>query len=190
MTRRILLPLLAFTCAATALGCDAHSSSSTSSTSGSPTVAAPGGSSWTDFYGIQYQAPAGTDAHVTRSVLPGPGGLGGSPTDERPDVTLSLAGSHGFYVQITKSKDAESLDGMTSTYVANKVGINHHGSKTSTGWELRYDVQRSDDPSKTSKVVLVYADLAGGHYECIYSDETSPDPAVADAICRSMRVKP
>lgn len=144
---------------------------------------------WSDFYGIQYQAPPGTRAEVTRSVLPGPGGLGGSPTDDRPYVLLAMAGPQRFRVTITKSRERETLDAMRSIYVANRIGTDHVGVTTPNGWELTYQTPRSDDPSKASRVHLIYADVGGGHYECIY-DEQRSDPAVAEAICRSLRAKP
>jgi hypothetical protein len=143
---------------------------------------------WTEFYGIQYQVPPGTDVRETRSVLPGPGGLGGSPTDERPYVTL--VGGHSFYVTITKTQERSTLEGKQQSYLANHIGSNHTGKATPTGWEMTYRTSRGDDATKLGTVVLIYADLAGGHYECMYDDQNSREPAVADAICRSMRVKP
>jgi|GEM_PF-3366983 len=145
-------------------------------------------SGWSDFYGIQYQAPAGTTAQVTDSVLPGPGGEGGSPTGERPDVVLILPGAHGFRVQIVKPSEPVSLDGMKYVLVGNKVGSNHVGTATKTGWELTYDV-RSEESSSTSKAHIIYADIAGGHYQCEYDEASTGDAAVAEAICRSIRPK-
>ena len=145
-------------------------------------------SGWSDFYGIQYQAPAGTTAQVTDSVLPGPGGEGGTPVGERPDVVLILPGAHGFRVQIIKPSESVSLDGMKYVLVGNKVGSNHVGTATKTGWELTYDV-RSEDSSSTSKVHIIYADIAGGHYQCEYDEASTGDPVVAEAICRSLRPK-
>ena len=140
-----------------------------------------------DFYGIQYQAPPGTTAGITRSVLPGPEGLGGSPVDERPYVTITLAGR--FSVQITKTQGPSTLEGTKALYIANRIGTNHTGVTTPTGWELTYRTARSDDATKTSSVHLMYADLGGGHYECIYGEQNCPDIAAAEAICRSMRAK-
>ena len=145
-------------------------------------------SGWSDFYGIQYQSPAGTTAQITDSTLPGPGGEGGSPAGERPDVVLILPGAHGFRVQIVKPAEPVSLDGMKYALVGNKVGSNHVGTATKTGWELTYDV-RSEDSSSTSKVHIIYADVAGGHYQCSYDEASTGDPAVAEAICRSLRAK-
>lgn len=151
------------------------------------TPPSPPAAEWSDFYGIQYQAPPGTDARITRSVLPGPGGGGGSPTDERPYVTLSAA---GFYVTITKTQERSTFDTTKQVYLANQVGTDHTGVTTATGWEMRYRMPRSDDPTKTSGVHLVYAELGGGNYECSYGEQSSRDLAAAEAICRSMRVKP
>jgi hypothetical protein len=142
---------------------------------------------WTDFYTIQYHAPKGTDARVTRSVLPGPGGLGGSPVDERPYVTLV---SNTFYVTITKTQERSTLDATKASYVANNVGVDHRGAPTSTGWEMTYTTKRSDDPTKPSTGHLVYAELGGGNYQCSYDEQNCKDPAAAAAICRSMRIKP
>jgi hypothetical protein len=158
---------------------------------GSPTPPAPlPTSEWTEFYGIQYMAPRGTDARVTRSVLPGPGGEGGSPTDERPYVTLAMAGPHGFHVEITKSREAATLDATKAMYAANHVGTDHIGVVTSTGWEMTYQTRRSDDPAKPSTARVFHVDLGGGHYECVYDEQNCPDPAAAESICRSMRLAP
>lgn len=145
---------------------------------------------WTDFYTIQYQAPKGTDARVTRSVLPGPGGLGGSPVDERPYVTLSMGGVNSFYVTITKTQERSTLDATKASYVANHVGTNHRGSATTTGFEMTYQTQRSDDATKSSTAHLIYAELGGGNYQCSYDEQNGKDPAAAAAICRSLRSKP
>ena len=148
---------------------------------------APAVSEWTDFYGIQYQAPPGTTARITESVLPGPGGEGGSPVGERPYVELSMPGR--FHVTITKTRGASTLDATKALYVANKLGTDHAGASTPTGWELTYRVPRSDDSTKTSVAHLVYAALGGGHYECSYDEQNCADPKAAETICRSMRAK-
>jgi hypothetical protein len=159
---------------------------------GAPPAPAPPAVSpeWTDFYGIQYKAPPGTNAHVTRSVLPGPGGEGGSPTDERPYVSLGMGGPRRFHLTITKVRGPETLDAIKASYAANGVGSGHTGVTTKTGWEMTYRNPRSDDPTKTSLVRLIYADIGGGHYECIYDEQNCADPTVAEAICRSIRAKP
>lgn len=155
--------------------------------SSSPTHAAPL-SEWSDFYGIQYKAPAGTDARITRSVLPGPGGKGGIPTDVRPSAVLSLPGPRGFYVELLKTAEPVSLEGMKRALVGNKVGSHHVGKATKTGWELTYDMINPAD-GKTGKAHTFYFDVAAGHYQCSYYEVNCGDPAAADAICRSIRPK-
>ncbi len=148
----------------------------------------PAVSEWTDFYGIQYQAPPGTAARVTDSVLPGPGGEGGSPVGERPYVALSMPGR--FHVTITKTRAASTLAATKALYVANRLGTDHAGTSTATGWEMTYRVPRSDDSTKTSVAHLVYAALGGAHYECSYDEQNCPDREAAASICRSIREKP
>jgi hypothetical protein len=137
-----------------------------------------------DFYGIQYRVPAGTSAKITDGTLPGPGGQGGAPSGVRISLVLTRPGPDGFYVEIIKTAEAVSLDGTTFALVANNVGSNMAGKATGTGWELTYDL-----PSG-GKAHVVYADIAGGHFECSYADVNCPSPAAAEAICRSMRPAP
>lgn len=149
-------------------------------TSSSPTSA----SEWTDFEGIQYRAPAGTNVERRDGVMPGPGGQGGIPTGVRISVTLTKP--HGFYVEIVKNASPTSLEGEKQALLAAKAGTNMVDKITSTGWELTYDM-----PTTTAtQAHELYADLAGGHFMCTYADVNCPDSAAADAICRSLRQKP
>lgn len=132
---------------------------------------------------MQYQAPVGTDARVTTSVLPGPGGMGGSPTDERPWVDLALRDR--FFVTITKTQEQATLDSIKASYEANKIGSNFVGKPTATGFELTY---ASTNAPGTGHMIV--ANLGGGHYQCSFHDQNCKDVAAAEAICRSMRVKP
>jgi hypothetical protein len=148
---------------------------------------------WKDFYGIQYQAPPGTDERTTNGTLPGPGGLGGVQTDERPSVTLSMTEPHRFYVEIVKPKERVSLEGMK--YVLPQLkATNIVAAPTSAGWDLTYDTQEegaptSKDGGSTSKTHIIYVELAGGNYQCTYGEVSCSDVAAAESICRSMRAK-
>jgi len=157
----------------------------TSTTSRSSSAAS---SEWTDFQGIQYRAPAGTNVLSADGVLPGPGGLGGIPSGVRISVTLTKP--KGFYVEIVKNAQPTSLEGEKHVLLANKVGTNMVDKATPTGWELTYDMPVTDDARPAAKAHELYADLAGGHFTCSYADVNCPDPAAAEAICRSLRAKP
>jgi hypothetical protein len=163
------------------------SPASTSVQVGSPSQA-PSTSEWSDFYGIEYKAPAGTDARITDSVRPGPGGKGGIPTGVQPSAVLIRRGSQGFYVGLVKTAEPVSLEGMKRVLVGNKIGSNLVGKATKTGWELTYDMSREADGG-TSKVHTLYFDVGGGHYRCTYNEADCADPAAAEAICRSIRPK-
>jgi len=115
-------------------------------------------------------------------VLPGPGGMGGIPRGERPSVKLTMPGAKSFYVDIEKPKDPVSLDGMKRVIVGMKMGTKIVTKTTANGWEITY---ASDD----GNAHILYADIAGGHYQCTYADVNCGDPAMADAICRSLRAK-
>lgn len=143
---------------------------------------------WKDFVGVQYQAPSGANATFKDGVMPGPGGQGGIPTGERPSLTLSMAGPKGFYVQLEKPKDAVSLDGMKRVIDGMKMGTNVVTKKTANGWEISYARTDAADAEPPNAHIL-YFDIAGGHYQCTYADVNCGDPAMADAICRSLRAK-
>ncbi|MEO8701266.1 MAG: hypothetical protein ABI867_14550 [Kofleriaceae bacterium] len=143
-------------------------------------------SEWRTFYGIEYRTSKASSSSIVDSVLPGPGGLGGSPVGERPVVTISEAGPHGFYVTITKSSYAMTLDAAKATLLSNKIGEQLVGKTTPTGFELA-GVQTSPGGPSTP-FHEIYVDLAGGHYDCLYADANCADPAAAEALCRSMRV--
>lgn len=139
---------------------------------------------WRTFYGIEYRAPKSSTSNIVDSVLPGPDGQGGSPTGERPVVTISAAGEHAFYVTITKSSYAMTLDGEKTAYVENKIGANLVGTTTPGGWELTGDLTMKGG----GHFQEIYVDLAGGHYLCNYGD-SSQDQALAERVCRSIRAK-
>lgn len=163
------------------------STSTSTSSSPSPSPSVPS-SEWTDFQGIQYRAPAGTNVMSADGVMPGPGGLGGIPTGVRISVTLTKP--RGFYVEIVKNAQPTSLEGEKYVLLANKVGTKMVGKATSTGWELTYDMPVTNDAQPATQAHELYADLAGGHFTCSYADVNCPDPAAAEAICRSLRPKP
>ncbi len=143
-------------------------------------------SEWRTFYGIEYRTTKASSSSIVDSVLPGPGGLGGSPVGERPVVTIAEAGPHGFYLTITGSSYAMTLEGQKSTLVSNKLGSNFVGKTTPTGFELVGD-QTSPGGGPSTRFHEIYVDLAGGHYDCIYAEVNCADPAAAEAVCRSMR---
>jgi hypothetical protein len=142
---------------------------------------------WSDFYGIQYKAPAGTNAQSHDGVLPGPGGQGGIPRGVRPSVVLMKPAPQSFYVEILKTSEPVSLEGMQYVLAGNKVGSNFIGKATSTGWELTYDAARGG--GSTSKSHILYMDSAGGHYQCTFDEGNCGDAGAAEAICRSFRPK-
>jgi hypothetical protein len=142
---------------------------------------------WSDFYGIQYKAPAGTNARSSDGVLPGPRGQGGIPSGVRPSVVLTMPAPHSFYVEILKLSEPVSLEGMQYVLAGNKVGSNFIGRATSTGWELTYDTVRGG--GSTSKAHILYVDSAGGHYQCTFDEGNCSDVGAAEAICRSFRPK-
>jgi len=144
---------------------------------------------WKEFHGIEVQIPAGTHAEVQESVLPGPGGQGGSPTGERPTLTLFMAGANHFHLQIIKSSEPTSLDGMERVIRGNHMGTNLVGKQTAHGWELSYNAIAEGETTPGKPVHTIFNDIAGGHFECTYGEANCADPAVADAICRSIRVK-
>jgi hypothetical protein len=148
----------------------------------------PKSSGWSDFQGIQYRAPAGTNVTSADGVLPGPEGLGGIPRGARISVTLTKP--KGFYVEIVKNAEPTSLEGEKHVLLANKVGTNMVGKATSTGWELTYDMPVTNDARLATQAHEVYADLAGGHFTCSYADVNCANPSAAEAICRSIRLKP
>lgn len=160
-------------------------SASSASASASPSSPAP---EWTDFQGIQYRAPAGTNVMTRDGVMPGPGGQGGIPAGVR--ITVTLTKPKSFYVQIIKNATPTSLEGEKYVLLGNKVGTNMIGKVTSTGWELTYDMPVTNDARVATQAHELYADLAGGHFMCSYADVNCPDPAAAEAICRSMRPEP
>ncbi len=141
-------------------------------------------SEWRTFYGIEYRTTKASTSHVVDSVLPGPDGLGGSPVGERPTVTISEAGPHGFYVTITKTKERLTIDSEEGTFTSNAKLV---GTSTAIGWELSGEQATGD--GRTLVIHEIYADLAGGHYECTYADVNCADVVPADALCRSMRGK-
>jgi hypothetical protein len=47
------------------------------------------GGDFVDFEGIQYRAPAGSTMRVQDGVLPGPEGLGGIPSGQRVEATIT-----------------------------------------------------------------------------------------------------
>jgi len=143
---------------------------------------------WSDFYGIQYRAPAGTNAMTQDGTLPGPGGMGGIPRGVRVSVRLSKPAPLGFYVEIIRTAEPVSLEAMKHALVGSTAGSNMVGHVTSTGWDLIYDMPGAAGAS-TSKAHIVYVDIAGGHFQCIYAEANCTDPAAAEAICRSMRPK-
>lgn len=145
-------------------------------------------SEWTDFQGIQYRAPSGTSALSAGGVLPGPGGLGGIPSGVRISVTITKP--NGYYVEIVKSAQPTSLDGEKQGLLGSKAGTNMVGKATNTGWELTYDMPVTNDARVATQAHELYVDLAGGHFKCTYADVNCPDPAAAEAICRSLRPKP
>ena len=146
---------------------------------------APSPNEWRDFYGVEYRAPPGTNALNKNGVLPGPGGRGGVPADERPNVVLTKP--QAFNVEIVKTTKPVSMEGMMYTLGQNKIGSNLNGKATTVGWDLTYETVRGD--STPSKTHIIYAALSGGFYQCTYDESTSPDPKAAEAICRSIRPK-
>ena len=154
-----------------------------------PSSSTPAASSdWTDFEGIQYRAPAGTNVERRDGVLPGPGGQGGIPGGDRISVTLTKP--NGFYVEIVKNARPTSLEGEKYALVAAKAGTNMVDKVTSTGWELTYDMPVTGNGKTATQAHELYADLGGGHFMCSYADVNCPDAAAAEAICRSLRAKP
>ncbi len=143
-------------------------------------------SEWRTFYGVEYHTSKASSSSVVDSVLPGPGGQGGSPVGERPVVTVAQAGPHGFYLTITRSSYAMTLEGEKSTQVSNQIGSKLVGKTTPTGWELVGD-QTSPGGGPPTPFHEIYVDLAGGHYDCIYAAVNCADPAAAEAVCRSIR---
>jgi hypothetical protein len=146
-------------------------------------------SEWMTFHGIQFRVPVGTRAETTDGVLPGPEGMGGIPTGDRPSTVLILPGPHGFYVEIIKTNAPVSMEAMKHVLVGSQVGQNHDGEATSTGWEMTYETRGVPDAS-TKKTHIQYFEVAGGYYQCIYGEANCGDPAAAEAICRSIRPKP
>ena len=144
------------------------------------------GMEWRAFHGIEYQVPAATRSSVQESVLPGPGGQGGIPTGVRPQLTLSLAGPHGFYLQIVRSATPTSLEGMKQVLVSNKIASDLVGTTTANGWELTYN-QIGQDGAAQGKARISSAHIAGAYFQCTYGEMNCADPAAARAICRSLR---
>lgn len=143
---------------------------------------------WRDFHGVEFLSAS--EAHVSEKdgVMPGPGGMGGIPPGERPSATVTLAGPRGFYVQIEKTKDPVSPDGMKRVIVGMKMGTNIVTKTTANTWEITYARTDAADAEPPNAHIL-YFDIAGGHYQCTYADVNCGDRAAADAICRSLRAK-
>ena len=137
---------------------------------------------WIGFYGVEVKAPAGTDVHRTDSVLPGPGGQGGSPVGERPSVTLTRAQS--FNVEVRKLPQPMTYEDAIAVLEKSPGNANFRGKRAPHGWELTYDMAGAPPV----KVSLIYADLGGGHYECGWTSQ-SPDVEAAEAVCRSVRAR-
>jgi hypothetical protein len=143
---------------------------------------------WRRFGGVEYQVPVGAWANERDSILPGPKGSGGVPGGVDPTVTVGMPGDHAFYVQIEKPIAPVSLEGMKYVVLGNKMAVPSSvvGKATPSGWDLTYDSADAADAS-SRKVHVIYADIAGGHFQCTYADVNCKDPAVAEAICRSLR---
>ncbi|MBS2012213.1 MAG: hypothetical protein JST00_04970 [Deltaproteobacteria bacterium] len=149
----------------------------------------PTPSEWTDFEGIQYRAPPGTQQVVRDSVLPGPGGLGGRPSGVLVEASISKANPNGFYVELERSRDPSTLEGTKGSLVSNGVGRNLMGQSTATGWELTYE-QIGGSGASVGLVHVLYTDLGGKHYRCTWAEANCADKKAADALCRSLRPKP
>ncbi len=152
--------------------------------------AAPSSSSgeWIDFEGIQYRAPAGTQQLVKDGVLPGPGGLGGIPSGQRIHASISKPNPNGLFVELLRTADPVTLEGMKSSLVANGIARHLVGKTTTPGWELTYEQIDGADAS-IGEVHIVYADLGGKHYQCTWAETNCADKKAADGICRSLRAK-
>lgn len=146
------------------------------------------GEVWTEFEGIEYRAPAGTQRGVEDSVLPGPGGQGGRPVGELVVLTLAKPKPGGFHVTMQRSRLPTTLEGEKSALETNHVGRNLVGKSTANGWELTYEqLDATGAPVGISHEL--YAELAGGHYKCTWGEMNTDDPTVPDSICRSMRAR-
>jgi hypothetical protein len=145
----------------------------------------PASSMWIDFEGIQYRAPVGTTMNVEDGVLQGPDGLGGIPSGERIEANISK--SAAFYVQLLRTRVPSTLEGTKQSLLANHVGRNLKGTVTETGWELSYELIVNGTSS--GKAHVIYTEIAQKHYECSWADVNCPDPAAAEALCRSLRPK-
>jgi hypothetical protein len=141
---------------------------------------------WIDFEGIEYRAPEGTTMNVEDGVLPGPGGLRGIPSGERIEASIAKKGA--FYLQLVRTRLPPTLEGTKQSLLANHVGRNLKGTVTQTGWELTYEHIDSSGASP-GKAHVIYAYIAGKHYECSWADVNCPDPVAAEALCRSLRPK-
>jgi hypothetical protein len=167
-----------------------ESTTSTSSATAIPSTTATASSNeWTDWEGIQYRAPPGTNALLRDGVMPGPGGQGGIPGGDHMSVTLTKP--NGFYVELVKDASPTSLEG--EKYVLTEGGKLKRemvGKVTSSGWELSYDYGTSKDGGRVPQTHEIYTDIAGGHFKCTYGADNCPDATAAEAICRSLRPKP
>ena len=146
------------------------------------------GDDWSQFEGIEYRAPAGTQRSVEDSVLPGPGGMGGRPVGELVVLTLSKARPGSFYLTIERSRGPLPLESERRVLEGNRVGRNLVGKTTANGWELTYELL---DSTGTPLGIAheIYAELAGGHYKCTWGEMNCEDRTAPDAICRSMRAR-
>ncbi len=143
--------------------------------------------SWYVFREIELLAPKSASLGEQDGVLPGPGGLGGVPTGERPSVDVGVDGPHGFHLTIFREPGPRTLEGEKSSMASNKYGTNPVGKVTANGWELTYDAEVYGTPTGRSR--LFYAAVAGKHFTCIFAEPNCKDVAAAEAVCRSMRAK-
>ncbi|HTN92607.1 MAG TPA: hypothetical protein VL242_53430 [Sorangium sp.] len=148
---------------------------------------ADGKGAWRDFHGIQYRAD-GAHAHESDGVLPGPGGLGGLPSGERPSVVLTRP--DGYHVEIAKPAQRASLEAEKASLEQSHAGSNFREIATPDGWELTYDMptQPGAEPGRSGgRAHIIYREIAAGNYRCSWADVNGRDPKAAEAVCRSIR---
>jgi len=142
---------------------------------------------WHTFEGIEYRAPKGAVQQVQDGVLPGPGGLGGIPSGQHIEARITSQEGK-LFMSLVRSAAPKTLEATEKTLEANHIARGLAGKTTPTGWELTYE-QIDTTGASIGKVHVVYADVAGGHYECTWAEVNCGDHAAADALCRSLRPK-